>query len=461
VIAMTPNPLGPRFEEWRHARLAAYARAVREVAKAREAPLVDVWEMMERLASQPGSDIGELLLDGMHPNDAGHQRVAAGLAREIARLESAGHLSRREPRFEELDLFVSGEMGVAQYRIPALAATGQGTLLAVCDARVDRAGDAPNDIDLHMRRSTDGGRSWSEATPIVDYPGTRAAADPSLTVDRQTGAVWLSYVFAEEEVGLAGGRNEPGFGGDTFHIRLHCSDDEGLEWSEPIDVTRRVKDPSWLATWNAPGKGIQLRDGRLLIGVSAMTAEREHQTHLLWSDDHGVSWHCGAAAGHGTNESQAVELAGGEILLSMRRNGARDRLLARSGDGGRTWSEARPHSELTGAAGRQGCLHRLHREGDPAGSSILVHSYPGRPGARADMSLFLSFDEGRSWPVRRRVNDGYAAYSCLATLPDGDVGLLYECSIDADGRSAQDRREGTQTIRFARFDLDWLLTPDS
>ena len=132
----------------------------------------------------------------------------------------------------------------------------------------------------------------------------------------------------------------------------------------------------------------------------------------------------------------------------------RRRFLARSADGGRTWGSAEPHADLEGAAGCQGCLHRYFREGDPAESAILIHSYPGRSGTRADLTLFVSFDEGRSWPVTKQVNRGYAAYSCLATLPDGSLGLLYECNQGGDGED----RPGVQVLRFARFDLDWLFT---
>lgn len=457
VLVMTPNPLGARHEGWRTERLGRYAEAAREIAKGLDVPLVDIRASMERLASERGGEIDDWLIDGSHPNDDGHALVAEALCRSIVALDNSGRLIRRTPLFEEQDLFVSGEGGVAQYRIPALAVTGKGVLVAVCDARVERPGDAPNDIDLHQRRSTDGGKSWSRVTTIVDYPGTRAAADPSLTADLETGSLWLSYVFAEEGVGLAGGQNEPGFGDDTFHHRLHRSDDDGQSWSMPIDITEAVKDPSWLAIWNAPGKGIQLADGRLLLGLSAMTAERRHQTHTIWSDDHGTSWFRGEVAGTNTNESQAVQLSGGEILLSMRRNGDRRRFLARSANGGRTWGSADPHADLEGAAGCQGCLHRYHHDGEVDESAVLIHSYPGRAGARADLTLFVSFDEGRSWSVAKRVNRGYAAYSCLATLPDGTLGLLYECNQGGGGGD----RTGVQALRFARFDLDWLFTAET
>jgi len=446
VMFMTPNAFGSGQEAWRHERLAQYAAGMREVAADLSVPLIDVHRFYEDYGDETPQTRDELLLDGVHPNDKGHAIVAERIADRIDGLVASGQLRVKHLIYEQQDLFVSGRHGVANFRIPALCVTNQGTLLAVCDARVERGGDLPNNIDQVLRRSTDLGKTWSPLRTIVNYPGTAGAADPSLTLDRHTGTIWLSYVYGPEGVGLAGGKNMPGYGDDTFHLRLHRSDDDGLTWSKPIDITRQVKQAEWKAVWNAPGKGIQTRAGRLLIGFSARHEDNRPCSHVAYSDDHGQTWQA-AQTGSDTNENQIVELNDGRLLVSMRRNGLPYRVVAYSQDSGLTWQAQQTHRELVGASGCQGCIARYSavRRGDA--HNILLHSYPGKKGKRQNMTLYVSFDEGENWPIARQVNEGYAAYSCITRLPDDTIGLLYEYN-QVDGR---------HTVGFTRFNLEWLL----
>jgi lysophospholipase L1-like esterase len=446
VILLTPNAFGLAQASWRHERLAQYAAGMRKVAADLKIPLIDVHRFYETYGEGSPKARDALLLDGSHPNDKGHAIVAEKIADRIEGLVESGRLKVKRLIFEQQDLFVSGEEGVANFRIPALCVTPQGTLLAVCDARVDRGGDLPNNIDQVLRRSTDLGKTWSPMRTIVNYPGTAGAADPSLTVDCQTGTIWLSYAYGPEGVGLAGGKNMPGYGDDTFHLHLRRSDDDGKTWSKPIDITRQVKQPEWKAVWNAPGKGIQTRDGRLLIGFSAHDEGNRPSSHVACSDDHGNTWRA-AQAGRGTNENQIVELNDGRLLVSMRRNGLPYRVVAHSRDSGWTWQSQQTRRELVGAGGCQGCIARYSSTRNGDAHNILLHSYPGKKGKRENMTVYVSFDEGENWPIVRQINEGYAAYSCITRLPDDTIGLLYEYS-QADGR---------HTVGFARLSLEWLL----
>src|SRR5690606_21907229 len=100
-------------------------------------------------------------------------------------------------KYPSMDLFVSGQNNASEYCIPSLVTTLKGTLIAACDARIDKGGDAPNNIDIVMRRSLDNGKTWSEQKTIVDFPGKDAAADPSMVVDRYNGLIWMAYDYAE------------------------------------------------------------------------------------------------------------------------------------------------------------------------------------------------------------------------------------------------------------------------
>ena len=212
------------------------------------------------------------------------------------------------------DLFVRGGDGIFLHRIPALAVTNDGTLIAVCDARVSRGDDLPNNIDLVMRRSFDNGKTWTPSQVIVDYPGERGAGDSSLLVDRQTGTIWLFYAYGPEGIGSA--TSQPGLDGPTLRLHLRHSDDDGKSWSEAIDINPQVKDPAWKAVWPSPGSGFQAKSGRLYFPMNRLSDT--FYSHLVYSDDHGKSWNITPPAGQHTNESMAVERADGSLMINMR-----------------------------------------------------------------------------------------------------------------------------------------------
>jgi len=365
-----------------------------------------------------------------------------------------------EALFEETDVFVAGEHGVAEYRIPALVTTTAGTLLAVCDARVDRPGDAPNNIDMVLRRSDDLGRTWSEREVLIDLPGEMAAGDPCMLVDRQTGAVWIIYdhvypsmaVLREMDPERAEGA-QPGYQGRVLFLHAIRSDDDGRTWSEPIDLTPAVKDPAWIAAMAGPGMGIQTRAGRLIApGYRRLARDfRNDGSHLYISDDHGETWHVSASPGPNTNEGQVVELEDGSLMLNMRSTrGPRCRAVATTVDGGETWSAMRDDETLVEPRNQASFIRWTDRR-DGHARSRLLFANTAHPESRENMTVRLSYDEGRSWPVAKVVNPGPTAYGCLSVLPDMAVGLLYEYRGLPDGPAP-----GYERISFARFNLEWL-----
>ena len=340
-----------------------------------------------------------------------------------------------------MDLFVDGDNGVASYRIPALTVSNAGTLIAVADARVPRGGDLPNNIDLVMRRSVDLGDTWSAPAIIVDYPGMEGAGDAALLTDRDTGRIWLFYVYGPERIGWK--QSQPGIDGPTLQLHLRWSDDDGVTWSDARNLNPELKDPAWSAVWSSPGNGVQTRAGGLYFPLS------QHSDTLysryIHSDDHGATWRITPPAGRETNESMLVELDNGALMANMRSgHGKNQRAVAYSHDGGQTWEDFHHDPNLPEPV-CQAALLRYSSVRDGAARSRLLFSNPASK-ERENMTVRLSYDEGRTWPVSRVIFPGPAAYSCMAVLPDGSVGVFYE----------RGEKSAAERMTFTRFTLDWL-----
>ena len=336
--------------------------------------------------------------------------------------------------FEQTPVFTSGENGVTEYRIPSLVVSNTHILIAICDARVDQRGDAPNNIDVVMKRSFDLGKTWTPVRRIVVFPGQEAACDPCTLMDRETGAIWVFYDYAVPHDTLPRNR----------HMMFHAirSDDDGETWSEPLDLTSKVVQPGWYYLAAAPGMGIQTRSGRLIAPTYSMRQEEPGQSHLLWSDDHGETWHLGAGVGENNSECQVVELTDGALMINMRQRGNGCRAVAVTSDGGETWSDAVDDQALVEPSCQASFIRYTDvRDGDA--KNCLLFSNPADAAERVSMTVRLSYDEGKTWPMSRVIHLGSSAYSCLTVLPDGTIGLLYE-------------REGYNEIAFARFTLEWL-----
>ncbi len=358
-----------------------------------------------------------------------------GVACVIAGLAETA--SAAKPLFVQKDIFIAGLDGVCQYRIPAIVTTNKGTLVAVCDARVDRPGDAPNNIDQVVKRSLDRGKTWTRMKVIVDFPGNEAAGDPTLLVDRKTGTIWMFYAYAIPKPDV-----KPF--GRVLWVHAVTSDDDGVSWSKPIDVTAAFKKPEWSAIVTAPGMGIQTRAGRLLVPCYSRTGDR-WSSHLSYSDDHGKTWHIGGPAPLKTNECQVVELVDGTLMLNMRsKRGKGCRAVATSTDGGKTWSEAIDATTLVEPVCQGSFIRYTDRRDGYAKDRVLFANPASRK--RENMTVRLSYDEGKTWPIAKVLHTGPAAYSCPTILADGTIAVFYE-------RGDQSAYE---TITFARFNLEWL-----
>ncbi|MGV9248238.1 LamG-like jellyroll fold domain-containing protein [Streptomyces sp. NPDC003710] len=373
-----------------------------------------------------------------------------------------------EGDFEQQVLFkASQDPGYSCFRIPAVIRTVRGTLLAFAEGRVLNCGDAA-DIDIVVKRSTDGGRTWGPLQVVNEGAGD-THGNPAPLVDRETGRVLLAETY---NTGRTDSASCSVPCDRTPH--LQSSDDDGLTWSQPRDLSPQILPADW-NSWYATGPvhGIQLtrgrHAGRLVFGVNAETwnGSRVTANHaaLMTSDDGGDHWRVGATdswpvADDGTFRQKPSELAltergDGSILVSGREQDGTDlghRTQTVSRDGGGFTAPFRDLPDLY-APQVQGSMLRL-------GDRILL-ACPGDPDRRRTMMIRSSYDGGRSWDSVDRgtvVTTDWSGYSDLVRIDGDTVGLMYE------GGAVDARDE----IRFARFTEDWLrprrgpdpVTPD-
>jgi sialidase-1 len=336
----------------------------------------------------------------------------------------------------EADVFTAGAEGYHTYRIPALVVTKKGTLLAICEGRKTGRGDH-GDLDLVQKRSTDGGRTWGPLQLIHEEGGEAkiTIGNPCPVVDQDTGVIWLPFT-----------RNNDG-------VFITSSSDDGKTWAKPREITSDVKATDW--TWYAtgPGNGIQLsrgqHKGRLVIPcdhrVRGDTTDvaRVGRSHVIYSDDCGQTWKLGGSTDWAMNECAVVELADGTLMLNSRSyRGKSRRGMSLSKDGGATWSSAIDDPTLVESV-CQASLIRYSWPADSTGKGILLFCNPAVPRGRHHLTVRSSEDEGKTWSHARLICEGSSAYSSLAVLPGGDIGLFYE-------------RDDYKKLTFARFTLEWL-----
>lgn len=383
-----------------------------------------------------------------------------------------GNAPAAAPFIEKADLFTAGQDGYALYRIPGIVTTKRGTILAYCEARRSDRGDW-GAIDILLRRSTDGGRSWSAQTNIAHVPGPKAKNPVALAQKLAT----PGEVTYNNPVAIPDANGAVHFlfcleYARCFYLR---SDDDGASWSNPVEITaafdRFRPEYDWKVLATGPGHGIQLRTGRLVVPVwlslgTGGHAHRPSVTSVIYSDDLGRTWSRGDIAGPNEgewnipNETCAVQLADGRVLLNMRSESkANRRLLTTSRDGATGWSKPQFHDQLLEPI----CMASMVRLSEAPARNRLLFSNPdnlaradgkeapGKGRDRKNVSVKLSYDESVTWPVSKSVEPGFSGYSDLAVANDGTILLFYERG-STDGANIYK----TGRLTLARFNLEWL-----
>tara|TARA_Y100001934_G_scaffold278755_1_gene380786 strand:- start:718 stop:1962 length:1245 start_codon:yes stop_codon:yes gene_type:complete len=379
------------------------------------------------------------------------------------------------------EVFVSGENGYHLIRTPQILAARDGTLLVFAQGRQGHHDQSNNDIIL--KRSTDGGATWSNLQIIAEdgenslnsvcalqlagsgrilLVGCIIPAGHNVQDFKYSSPNWQRFmreVGRDDWPGLS-----TGFGEHSARVYVIHSDDDGQTWSERRDITESAKRDEALTCIPGPGIGIQLtrgpHKGRIMIPCNQhwhkkVNGKMRYQNlpYAVISDDGGENWRYGGLApyGEGTvsvTETQFVELEDGSVLLNGRGG---PRAVAKSKDGGETWTTMNPDFNLTGPECAAGLL-RYSFASESGDKSRILFSLPGSPKGRKHGKIWLSYDDGESWPVQQVLRPGFFAYSCLTKLPNGQIGCVW------GGRGKRPARGelGPQNVEFASFSLEWL-----
>jgi sialidase-1 len=365
---------------------------------------------------------------------------------------AAGSLAA-EPMPEKENLFDSGEGGYAIYRIPGIVVTAKGTVLVYCEARRSSGSDW-GDIDILLRRSTDGGRTFDAArrivTPPADVPKNPAAVKQKLGIGQIT---------VNNPVAVASRDGTVHFLYCIEYARCYYmrSDDDGVTFSPPVDLTPLLEqyrgEYDWMVVATGPGHGIELRNGRLIVPIWLSTgtgghAHRPSCVSTIYSDDGGKSWHRGQiVANHpepaNPSETAVVELADGRVMLNFRNESSRGlRAVSIGPDGAAGWGPVRYDEALPEPI----CMATLVRL--DAGRILFANPHNPQDNKRRNLTVKLSEDDGRTWPIARSIEPGLSAYSDLAVGPDGTIYCFYERG------SASGAQYGH--LCLARCNLAWL-----
>ena len=382
--------------------------------------------------------------------------------------EEMSYNAELEIDVEKQDLFTVGDLGYKRFHIPGLVVTAKGTVLAWCEARIN--GSDWDDIDILLRRSTDDGATWSEPVSIAKVDGPKEknpAALQSKHVDPDTVTYNNPVMIADRD-----GTVHMLFCLEYMRCFYQRSEDDGLTWSQPIEITDTFgayrPDYDWKVLATGPNHGIQLENGRLVVPVWLSTgtggnAHRPSVTSTIFSDDGGQTWEAGEIAVPCTetfvnpNETVAVQLEDGTVLLNSRNESLPNRrIIVTSPDGATNWSEPRFQEELLEPICMGGMIRYEHD-----GEDLILFSNPhnlvradggeapGKGRDRRNVSIHVSEDGGETWVFARSLEPGWSAYSDLAVTKEGTILCFY-------GRGEVANFAGDR-MTVARFDLDWLL----
>jgi len=325
------------------------------------------------------------------------------------------------------------EQGVGKYnnyRIPSIITTKNGTLLAFCEGR--ESGDSGN-IDILMKRSVDNGKTWSKEQ-IVWSDGVNTCGNPTPVQDEESGRIWLFSTWNLGEYDENEIINKTGNSKRAPYLTY--SDDDGLTWSIPKNISNSSQKPEWGWYATGPGVGIQIKNGknkgRLIIPANHSYDDPNgiigngpfnYGAHILFSDDNGESWNISDQIKPGCNESQVVELENETLMINMRSyNNKHSRAFSLSFDGGLSWSKIKHDPQLVESK----CQASIINYGYYNNKNIFLFSNPAVPFGRSNMTIKVSYDNCKTWSYSKVIHSGPSAYSCLTRLNNGNIGLFYE-----------------------------------
>lgn len=336
-----------------------------------------------------------------------------------------------------------GDYNSSYYRIPALETAADGSVIAVTDARHNSIGDLPNYISVYARRSEDQGRTWSDN--MVIHQGVRQSdnkggyGDPSIVRNVKNDKIHIFY----------NGNN--GYFASTYSdpitLWMATSDDNGKTWGEPVNITRRIYQTDWNGAFITSGRGYCTDEGRIYLALNVRKMGKNGSySWACWTDDDGETWHVAdnssTPLGNG-NESKIIGLKDGTLLMSIRAPG--QHMMSKSTDNGVTWGEPYAVAELV----EPGCNGDIIRYPSTDGRDRLLLSIPNNGSRRTNNTVFVSYDEGQTWPVKKTIHGEASAYSSMAIFPDGSIGYLVEAVESGSDSNGYD-------IMYYHFPLSYV-----
>lgn len=367
---------------------------------------------------------------------------------------------------EKQTLWKAKEGGYRLYRIPGLIVTKAGTLLAYAEARRNTGSDWDT-IDLVMRRSTDQGKTFSEQKVVAhtpDFPRSPVA------IEKKQGKP--DDVTYDNPVAIADGSGNVHFlfCRDYMRVFYTKSNDDGLTFSQPVEITsaldRYRPEYAWRVVALGPGHGIEMTTGRLVVPIWLSLGNGGNGHHpsvnsTIYSDDHGTTWQPGHIAVPDTtetpdpNETATVQLAKGPVMLNIRTASKKNRrLVVTSKDGAHRWSRPRYQEDLPdpicfGALTRMSTKKTADRNRILFANPDSLNRADGKDSPtkdRRNLTISMSYNEGKSWKLRKVLEPGPSAYSDLAVSDDGTIWCLYEMG----------EKSAYEQITLAKFNLEWL-----
>ncbi|MGL5732089.1 MAG: sialidase family protein, partial [Bacteroidales bacterium] len=343
-------------------------------------------------------------------------------------------------------LFSPGDYGSKYYRIPAIETANDGSLVSVTDRRPFHSGDLPQAIDLYVRRSTDNGKTWSEPLMIAGADDDKNGFGDAAIVKTQSGKLIVLFV---------------GYKGlwDSTHDNpqrqfMVTSDDNGVTWTKPEEITHFFYGPTsdvqetkdWDAFFITSGRGLCTQDNQVLFAIPTRVRGRKGlSAYTIGSADEGKTWKVMDLKEPATrigDESKITQLNDGTLLMSVRRHNKRDVVYGKLENGEIIWDKPVRHEDLTDPfCNGEIMVYSSTKNGDD--KNRMLHSLCDAKN-RSNVSVLLSYDEGKTFPIKKTICPTASAYSTLCVLPDGTIGCYYE-----DGPEKMD-------LVFVRFSLDWL-----
>lgn len=340
--------------------------------------------------------------------------------------------SKDNPGLSELhDLFVAAENpGVECYRIPSIVTAPNGDLIAAIDERVPGCADlrGSRDINIVLRRSEDNGESWSDIEMVVDFPDGLSASDPSMIVDEETGDIFLFYNYMDLDKEK-----------DVYYLHVVKSIDNGKTWSDPENITDQISKPEWHNDFKfiTSGRGIQTRKGWLLHTLVNL----QNGLHIFGSKDHGKTWFLIDTPIKVGDESKIIQLDNGDWMINSRVNKGGRRYVHVSSDEGKTWN-SKEASDLVDPGNNAGII-RYSSESNGDDRNRLLFCNTNSEKGRKNLTIRISYDEGKTWSAGKVIYPGSAAYSTITILDNGEIGVFFE-------------RDDYTRNSFVKFPLEWV-----